>query len=98
MKLAEDQPIFCPLLKKDCIGKKCMWFVKLAGVDSTTGAEVDEYFCAPVAQTLLLAENSQQTRQAGAAMEGLRNQVNEGNLIMSTAVRLRALEMKNGGQ
>ena len=95
MKLPEAT--FCPLLKKDCIGQKCMWFVKLAGLNSMTGEPVDEYFCAPVAQTLLMAENAQQTRQTGAAVESLRNRVAEGNQVMAAGV-MRALEMKRGDQ
>lgn len=96
MKIAEEQATFCPLLKKDCIGKKCMWFTKLTGANAMTGEAVDEYFCATTASAILLAENAQQTRQTGAAVESLRNRVAEGNQVMAAGIQLRALELKSG--
>lgn len=90
MKLPEAT--FCPLLKKDCIGQKCMWFVKLTGTNAMTGEAVDEYFCAMNALALLTAEAAQQSRQAGAAVESLRNRVAEGNQVLAAGIQMRALQ------
>lgn len=97
MKLAEEQPIFCPLLKKDCIGKKCMWFTKLTGIDSNTGQQVDEFFCAPVAQALLLTENAKESRQTGAAVESLRNRVAEGNAVLAAGINMYGVKALSHG-
>ncbi len=66
---------FCPLLKKDCIGLKCQWFIQVRGVDTNTGQDVDEWGCAVAWLPHLLIENANQTRQAGAATESFRNEM-----------------------
>ncbi len=63
----------CPLLKGDCVGSDCMWSVKVRGTNPNTGAEVDNEGCAMAWVPVLLIETTQQTRQAGAAIESLRN-------------------------
>ena len=70
---------YCPLLKKKCIGLKCMWFTKLQGTDTNTGKEVDEYACAVTWLPMLLVENSGQQRQTGAAVESFRNEMVKAN-------------------
>ncbi len=66
---------FCPLLKKDCIGLKCQWFIEIRGKDTNTGKDVDEWGCAVAWLPHLLIENANQTRQAGAATESFRNEM-----------------------
>lgn len=66
---------FCPLLKKDCIGLKCQWFIEVRGRDTNTGQDVDEWGCAVAWLPHLLIENANQTRQAGAATESFRNEM-----------------------
>lgn len=66
---------FCPLLKKDCIGLQCNWFMLVRGKHPQTGADVDEWSCAVTWLPVLLIENSQQQRQTGAAVESFRNEV-----------------------
>ena len=66
---------FCPLLKKDCIGLKCQWFIEVRGKDMNTGKDVDEWGCAVAWLPHLLIENANQTRQAGAATESFRNEM-----------------------
>ena len=53
-----ENGIFCPLIKKDCVGLKCAWFTKVVGYDMNTGKEVDEYQCAVAWLPMLLIENS----------------------------------------
>lgn len=70
---------FCPLIKKDCVGLKCAWFTQVRGVHPQTGQEVDEWGCAVTWLPVLLIENAQQSRQAGAAVESFRNEMVKGN-------------------
>ena len=76
-----EQGEFCPLLKKKCIGLECAWLVKINGVDTNTGKEVEDYQCAISWLPLLLIENSGQQRQTGAAVESFRNEMVKANEI-----------------
>lgn len=71
--------IFCPLIKKDCVGLSCAWFTKVVGYDINTGKEVDDYQCAIAWLPMLLIENSGQQRQTGAAVESFRNEMVKAN-------------------
>lgn len=66
---------FCPLLKKECVGLKCAWFVKVEGYDMNTGKRVDEWNCTVSLLPMLLIENSGMQRQTGAAVESFRNEM-----------------------
>lgn len=66
---------FCPLINKECIGLQCAWFTQVRGVNPNTGEDVDEWGCAVAWGPMLLIENAQQSRQAGAAVESLRNEM-----------------------
>lgn len=66
---------FCPLIKKDCMGLQCAWFTKVAGYDTNTGKEVEEWQCAIAWMPMLMIENSGQQRQTGAAVESFRNEM-----------------------
>lgn len=66
---------FCPLIKEDCVGLKCNWFMLVRGKHPQTGEEVDDWNCAMTWLPVLLIENSQQQRQTGAAVESFRNEV-----------------------
>jgi len=65
---------YCPLIKKDCIGLQCNWFIQIRGTNPNTGADVDEWGCSIAWLPHLLIENANQTRQAGAAVESMRNE------------------------
>ena len=87
MKLT--QGCLCPLLKKDCIKLDCAWFTKVVGSNPNTGEHIDEYDCAVKWLPLLMIENAQQTRQAGAAIESFRNEMVKVN---HEAMELQKLE------
>jgi hypothetical protein len=72
-----DPGLVCPLHKKDMskICHKCPWWVKIAGPNPNTGERIDNWSCAITFLPYLLIENSQQTRQAGAATESMRNEI-----------------------
>lgn len=84
---------YCPLLKKDCIGLQCSWFMLVRGKHPQTGADVDEWNCAITWLPVLLIENSQQQRQTGAAVESFRNEVVR-NAEANREVAQRMLETK----
>jgi len=69
----------CPLLKKECIGLDCAWFMKIEGYDINTGKHIDEWNCAIGMLPMLLIENSGQQRQTGAAVESFRNEMVKAN-------------------
>ena len=80
---------FCPLIKKDCIKLQCAWFTKVAGYDTNTGKEIEDFQCAIGWLPMLLIENSGQQRQTGAAVESFRNEMVKANqvshhILMST--------------
>jgi hypothetical protein len=82
---------FCPLLKKDCIGLKCNWFIQLRGKHPQTGNDIDEWECSIKWLPVLLIENAQQTRQGGAAVESLRNEIVK---MKKEAYRMREENLK----
>lgn len=66
----------CPLNAfSKCRQLDCAWFIQLRGTNPNTGEDVDEWGCAMAWQPILAIENSQQQRQTGAAVEGLRNEI-----------------------
>ncbi len=77
-----------------------MW-IQIRGNDSNTGKEVDEYNCSFAFLPMLLIENANQTRQAGAATESFRNEfhkASETNLQVMVALaheeRMKAIDHK----
>ena len=70
---------WCPLIKKECVGLKCAWFIEVRGMNPNTGEMVDEWNCAISWLPVMQIETSQQARQAGAAVESFRNEVVRAN-------------------
>jgi len=77
---------FCPLLKKECVGIQCAWMTQVRGTHPQTGKEIDEWSCAITWLPVLLIENSQQQRQTGAAVEAFRNEMVQGNQLLTLAL------------
>ena len=69
--------LVCPLHKEKMakVCHKCPLWVMLRGTNPNTGKEVDEWQCSLSALPMLLIENAQQARQAGAATESMRNEI-----------------------
>lgn len=89
---------WCPLIKKECVGLKCAWFIKVEGYDINTGKRVDEWNCSMAFLPMLLIENSGQQRQTGAAVESFRNEMvkaNETNINVLAAAIGKSLPLKN---
>jgi hypothetical protein len=53
----------------------CPLWVQLRGNNPNTGKEVDHWGCSLSHLPMLLIENAQQMRQAGAATENMRNEI-----------------------
>jgi hypothetical protein len=70
---------FCPLIKKDCVGAKCAWYIQIMGQDPNTGQPVNDWACSIAWMPMLCIENSQQQRSTGAAVESFRNEVVKAN-------------------
>ena len=66
---------FCPLIKKDCVEYKCKFYIQVLGKNPNTGQEVNQWDSAVSWLPMLLIEGSQQTRQAGSAIESFRNEM-----------------------
>ena len=66
---------FCPLIQKKCKEHKCKFFVQIMGKNPNTGDDVNKFDCAVTWLPMLLIEGSQQTRQAGSAIESFRNEM-----------------------
>ena len=65
---------FCPLIKKDCVEHKCLWFTQVRGQNPNTGEPVDEWGCAMNLLPVLLIENAKQQRSTAVAVESFRNE------------------------
>lgn len=72
---------FCPLIQKKCVEHKCSWYTQVRGVNPNTGQEIDNWGCAVSWMPVLSIENSQQSRQTGAAVESFRNEVVKANQV-----------------
>ena len=72
--MASKKATFCPLIKKDCVEHKCLWFTQVRGQNPNTGEPLDEWGCAMNLLPVLLIENARQQRSTAAAVESFRNE------------------------
>jgi len=72
-----DEGLICPLHKQDMseVCHKCPWWMQLRMIDANTGKEIDEWRCAVGWLPHLLIEGAQQSRQAGASVDKMCNEV-----------------------
>ena len=78
-KLKQKMSDFCPLIQKKCKEHKCKFFIQVIGKNPQTGQDVSDWNCAVTWLPMLLIEGSQQTRQAGSAIESFRNEMVKAN-------------------
>jgi hypothetical protein len=86
--MAKEEHKWCPLIKKDCVEKKCAWYMHIRGMDPNTGKDVDHWGCSVSWMPMLLIENSQQQRSTSSAVESFRNEMvkaNETNINVLSA-------------
>lgn len=84
---------FCPLIKKDCVGIKCVFFTQLQGKNPNDGTDINEWGCAIAWLPVLLVENSGMHRQTAASIDKLNNNVVNQN--MQTQLLLMKNTQKN---
>jgi len=66
---------YCPLIQKKCKEHKCKFYCQVQGTNPQTGQTISEFDCAISWLPMLMIETSNQTKQAGAAIESFRNEV-----------------------
>ena len=64
----------------------------ITGTDKNTGHHVDKFGCVDAFLPMLLIENAQMMREAGAATESLRNELVKANEKTLAVVRLAQLQ------
>jgi hypothetical protein len=70
----------CPLNNfEPCKQLDCAWFLQIRGTNPNTGEDIDEWGCSISWMPILLIENSQMSRQTGAAVESFRNEMVKAN-------------------
>jgi hypothetical protein len=70
----------CPLNNfEPCKQLDCAWFLKIRGTNPNTGQDMDDWGCSIAWMPILLIENSQMSRQTGAAVESFRNEMVKAN-------------------
>lgn len=72
-----DEGSICPLHRVDMseVCHKCPWWTHLVGKNPQNEEVIDDWRCSIAVLPMLLIENAQQSRQAGAATETLRNEL-----------------------
>lgn len=80
-KPQSESQYLCPLFKEkqEDVCHKCGFFTQVRGTNPNDGKEIDHWACAIEFLPMLLIENSQQSRQTGAAVESFRNEMVKAN-------------------
>lgn len=85
---------FCPLLSSVGVTGKlnrvrcvpdCQWYCRLVGMDPQSGNPRDEFGCAIAWLPILMVENTNMSRENGAATESMRNLLAKGMLASAKA-------------
>lgn len=72
----------CPLNNfEPCKQLDCAWFMQIRGTNPNTGQDIDDWGCSIAWMPILLIENSQMSRQTGAAVESFRNEMVKSNEV-----------------
>jgi len=65
----------CPLIKKECLGYGCEFYIHLIGLNPQTGVQEDKWGCAVNFLPILLIENAQVSRQTTASTDKVASEV-----------------------
>lgn len=76
----------CPFWKGSCKEHACRLYTQVIGQNPNTGEQINKFGCAFEFIPMLLIENSQQQRQTGASVDGLRNAVDRSNEIIPVQI------------
>lgn len=66
---------FCPLIKDECMQRKCKFYIKLKGTNPQTEQPFDYWDCAISWMPILLIENSHKQMQSTESINELTNLV-----------------------
>lgn len=77
---------------------RCDWYIHLRGKHPQREQEIDEWGCAIAWMPILTIENVQQTRQTGAAIESLRNEIVNGQDNFLNLIARRATQKSLEGR
>lgn len=97
-KPQSESTYLCPFFKEkqEDVCHKCGFYTQVRGRNPQTGEEVDNWACSIEWLPMLLIENSQQSRQTGAAVESFRNEMVRANDVTAQVLfsAAAASEMK----
>lgn len=80
-KPQSESQYLCPFFRKkqEEVCHTCGFYTYVRGTNPNDGKEIDHWACTLEFLPVLLIENSQQSRQTGAAVESFRNEVVKSN-------------------
>ena len=85
--MAAPEGMKCPFNCFDpCVKDACAMYVRINGTDPNTGVQVNKGACALAWQPTIQIEGNQMAREQGAAIESLRNRIEETNQMTSQVV------------
>lgn len=70
-----DKDADCPLWKAPCKKDQCRWYTQILGKNPNTDEMLNKRGCAIEFLPMLLIENAQQSRQAGASIDRFKNEM-----------------------
>jgi len=65
----------CPIIKDECLGHGCEFYIHLMGRNPQTGLEEDKWGCAISFLPILLIENASTVRQVAASTDKVATEV-----------------------
>ena len=84
---------FCPIIKDECMGRKCKLYIKMLGKHPQTGNPIDHWDCTLNWITIIGTENNQKINELGASIDSMRNEMVKGqrhfNNILEAASKKR---------
>jgi hypothetical protein len=82
--MSKEKFAYCPLIKKDCVGDACKFYVHVTGKHPQSGANLDMEDCAVRWLPTLLLEVSKEVRQGAASMDKVATETSKaGSAVMA---------------
>ena len=67
---------------------RCAWYTHVTGQDPQTGKQMDHWDCAVRWLPVLITEQARQTRNVGASVDSMRNEVVQRQDVLNSAIRV----------
>ena len=84
----------CPFWKGPCKEHECRLYIQVLGANPNTGEQMNKWDCSFAWLPILAIETSQQTRQTGASVDSLRNEIVR---LQEASLQLQLFEAKENG-